>query len=307
MTTPTVNPVVKVAPRSISADYAALGVEIGYKPRAAEDLRFFVTGPAGKGKTTWVSSIPDTLILDCELGADAIAGAQAARVRIQGYKHYDEIIKKLIEDGENKRRKFKRIVFDTIDEWVHMIAAQLAMEHGCEDIAEYGDKGSGWRLLATRCWKGIQALSMAGYSWTVVGHLRAKTIKHPVTKKDATILRPTIFPTLADRVISGSDFYTTIWMESKTEQEMETIKVQGATIKRLKKGAEKTTNTYWFDLRAVHGHDGKARGVPNMKSHFAIPRIGGWKAFVDKYNAATDEIKKNPAWDDVSAVAKATF
>ena len=305
------NQVVKVAPGGVPTkvppEYAALGVVTGYKPRAAEDLRFFVTGPAGKGKTTWVSSIPDTLILDCELGADAIPGAQAARVRLNGYKHYDELIKKLVEDGNANKRKFKRVAIDTGDEWIHLIASQLAKEHGVDDIAEYGDKGSGWRLLVTRCWQGIQSLHMAGYSWTLIGHLREKTIRHPVTKKDVTVLRPVIFPTLAERIMSGTDFYVNIWMESSTKQVMETIKVAGAQIKRPKKGADITVVKYWFDMRATDERNAKARGVPNMKDKFAIPRVGGWQTFVDKYNAATNEIKTNPAWDDLQAAAKATF
>ncbi len=307
MTTPTTNPVVKVAPRSIPGDYAALGVEIGYKPRAAEDLRFFGTDPAGKGQTTWVSSIEDNLILDHGIGADASPGAVSARVQVSGHPHYSELIAKLLEDAKANKRKFKRVTWDTGDEWVNMLASQLAAEHGVDDIAEYGSKGAGWRLLATRCWNDIQAIQMAGYSWTIVGHLKEKTIMHPGTKKDMTVLRPVMFPTITDRILSNADFYTTIWMEAKTDVEMETIVVKGTKIRRPKKGDERTVETYWFDVRAAAGRDGKARGVPNMERRFAIPKVHGWKEFVKKYDAATDEIKNNPAWDDVKAAANSPF
>jgi hypothetical protein len=275
----------------VPADYAALGVVSGYKPRPAEELRLFLTGPSGKGKTTFLSSIPDTLILDFELGADAIPGARAARVRVEGYPHYESLINKLVGDGQAKKPKFKRIGIDTGDEWMHAMSAQLAHEHNVEDITEYGTKGHGWGLIRSRCWAGIQALQAAGYSWAIVGHLTEKTISNPLTKTESTVLRPVLFDTLAKQILRNSDFYATIWMEATQEQEMETINVRGKEIQRPKRDS-KVIKRWWFDCRSIDGGDGKGRGVPTMRERFELPLVNGWDVFVDEYNQATEKIKK---------------
>ena len=288
-----VNKTVDTAPNKVPvpADYAALGVVSGYTPRPAEGLRFFIVGPTGEGKTTWVSSIPDTIILDFELGADAIPEARATRVTIGNYAHYDSLLTKLIADAEAKKKHYKRVVIDTGDEWMHMISAQLATEHNVEDITEYGSKGHGWGLIRTRCWKGLQALQMAGYSWTVVGHLSEKTITNPVTHQDMTVVRPVIFKSLAEQILRNSDFHATIWRSISTEQEMETVVAAGRKIQRPKK-EQKIVKKWFFDCRSLDNRTGKERGVPTMAQKFEVPLIGGWDSFVTEYNQAIEKVKK---------------
>lgn len=289
----TVNPTVIVKPNDVPvpADYAALGVVSGYVPRPPEGLRFFLVGPAGEGKSTFLASTSDTLILDFEIGVDAIPGARATRVVIGNYKHYEQMLDKLVADAEAKKRHYKRVGIDTGDEWMHMIAGQLTAEHKCEDITEYGSKGHGWGLIRNRCWAGIQRLQMAGYSWTVVGHLTERTVTDPTNRQDITVIRPVMFDSLAKQILRNSDFHTTIWRSITSEQEMEEITVAGRKITKPKKEM-KVVKKWFFDCRTLANRQGKERGVPTMKEKFEIPLIGGWDKFVEEYNLAIEKVKK---------------
>jgi len=288
------NMVVDTKPMDVPVDYEALGITSGYAPRPPEKLRLFVVGPEGEGKTTFVLSIPNSLTLDFEGGADAIPGGRGARVTIQGYEHYEHILKKLMEDGNGaKKRRFTRVNIDTGDEWTSLIADQLALEHNVEDISEYGSKGKGWNLLKTRCWSHLYGLYMAGYAWTVIGHLTTETITDPCTGQEMTRPKPIIFPSLAAQIVRNSDFYVTIYMLEKTEQETETIVVRGKEIVKPKKNGLKIIRHWILDSRAVPGSGvGKARGVPAMPTKIEIPLIGGWDKFSGEYNKAVEKARK---------------
>ncbi|HEC64210.1 MAG TPA: hypothetical protein ENI23_02825, partial [bacterium] len=152
--TGTTNTETKITPQTVPSSYAALGVKSGYTPLPAEKLRQFLVGPSGEGKTTFLMSIPRTLVLDFEEGADGIPGSRAHRLHITTPKKLEIIIDKLVADGDNPNRPYDRVGFDTIDQMVEMMNPYLAKLQSekpgrweGDDITQFGDRGGGWAIL----------------------------------------------------------------------------------------------------------------------------------------------------------------
>jgi len=287
--TPTVGGVnvsVGTAPNAIPipADYKALGVTSGYNPRPPEQLRLFIVGPPGEGKSTFISSIPDTLILDFETGADAVPNGRAARVRIKNYAHYKAIIDQLVKDGKQGRVTFKRVAFDTVDEWAALIATQLGEEKGVENITEFGSKGHGWSLIKNRAWGDVRELEAAGFIWCCLGHMTEKTVTSPVDHKETTVIRALLFDSFAKTIQRNSDVYGTVYNVSGEQIVKQQITLPGGQVRIVEKKLPITV--YKLDLSTVGKKEGKLRGVPKMPRELELPAADGWGVFADAYNEA---------------------
>ncbi len=276
----------------IPAAYKMLGAKSGYSPRRPEDLRLFIVGPPGEGKSTFISSIPKSLILDFEGGADSIPGTKAVRITIKDHDHYLSVIKRLVDDAKDGRKYWNRVTFDTIDEWAGLMARQLAHEKNVEDIVEYGQKGHGWSLLKNRCWSVAQELQMLGYAWTCVGHMTEKQITNPITKTESTVVRASVFPSLAEAFRRNSEFYATVFNIKKEIQKTKKRRLSNQKEITVPDGPPIWKEIFYFDCGSTPERQGKDRGVPNMKKRFEIPMIGGWDVFVKAYNEAVEEEKK---------------
>ena len=199
----------------IPSDWAKLGVQTGYNPKPAEDLNLYIVGPSGEGKTTFESSIPDTMILDFDKAAESIVGTRAMRVPVRNYEHYMQITQKLIDEGKAGKHFVHRISIDTTDVWVDMIKLQLQREKGVDDITEFGSQGHGYALIRERCWSRLQAIEEAGFVWACVGHMITKTETNPVTHKERTVIRDAVYPKFAAKIVTSSDFKLTIYCINK--------------------------------------------------------------------------------------------
>jgi len=275
----------------IPEDWKVLGVKFGYFPRLAEDLRLWVVGPSGEGKTTFVASIPDNLILDFDSGANGIPMSRAVPIVIRDYDHYNIVIDKLIEDAKQGRRIAKRVTFDTVDEWIGMISNQLQKEKGIEDITEYGREGHGWALIRDRCWSRLRDLEESGYIWTCVGHLTSKTEINPLDKKERTVLREAVFPSFAKKITTKCDFKLTIYCLPELVKLTQSKPLTDGRIIKVPAGTE-TVYKYYVDSRTTALKEGKSRAVPSMERKFEIPLINGWDEFARRYNEAVAETKQ---------------
>ena len=278
------NKVVKVdqkgVPIVIPAVYKQMGATSGYNPKAPEDLRLYMTGPTGEGKSTFVSSIPDSLILDFEDGARAVAGGQAARVKVQNWDHLEQIAKQLEKDGHAGKKPFRRITFDTSDEWVTMIESQLNKEKGVEDVTDFGSQGHGWALLRNRCWSLVRRLENAGYTWCIVGHLTQRNITDPITRKDITVTRPLVFGSLSKQMERNCDMYGNTYSLTAKKQKTKVITVQGRPQTVPIPNSYTTENTYYLKIMA------KVRGIPLLDEKIELQSTNGWGVFKDLYNAS---------------------
>ena len=288
------NVVVAATPNTVPvvpSDWAALGMESGYNPRPAESLRLWVIGPNGEGKTTFVASIPDQIILDHENGANAIVGARSVRVHIKNYDHYVAVTDKLLADAKAGKRRWKRIAVDTADEWIGMIVTQLQKEKNVEDITEFGSQGKGYNLIQNRGWSKIRELEGAGYTWTIVGHQRLREETNPATHQKTSRLRPSIYPGFARQIQGCSDFELTIYSLTEQIQKTKEQKLPNGQIITTPDGTIESARYYLSALNTAE-KEGKTRGVPSMERKFEIPLVNAWDVFTAKYGAATKAAKE---------------
>jgi len=275
----------------IPADWAKLGVQTGYKPKAAEDLNLYIVGPSGEGKTTFESSIPDNMILDFDKSAESVVGTRAMRVSISSYEHYMQITQKLIDEGKAGKHIVHRVSIDTTDEWGGMITNQLQQEKGVPDITEFGSQGHGWAMIRNRCWARLRELEQAGFVWSCVGHMITKTETNPVTHKERTVIRDAVFPSFAAQIVRSSDFKLTIYCINKEVEKKVRKKLDSGQVIEVPAGTEMTSK-YFLDSYTTAERQGKGRGAPGMNRKFEIPLLNAWDVFKKNYNVAIEAAKK---------------
>ena len=295
----TTNIVQKITPQTVPSDYAAMGVKSGYAPLSAEELRMFIVGPSGEGKTTFLASTPRTLILDFEVGADGIPNARAHRLSITTPQQLEKIVSKLEADAKKPNRPYDRVGFDTIDQMVEMINPELAKIQSAkpgnwegDDITHFGDRGGGWSILKNGCWSFIQRVEKAGYTWTCIGHITEKNIR--VNGKDRTVPRPVLFDSFARLIGRNCAVFAAIYSLIETEKTYSEFK--GRKIQ----GPDKEVVKVYMDSTTINSEkntgQGKLRGVPTMTTKIALPDslngVYGWDAFATEYTNATLKVKK---------------
>lgn len=291
---PSVNPTVDTKPNAvpeIPADWAALGAASGYKPKAASQLRLFIVGPSGEGKTTFANSIPNNIILDFDDGASASPGSVATRIGIPDYERMEVVIDKLVADSKAGKRHWDRVTFDTVDEMVGLIQKQLEREKNVEDITEFGSQGHGYNLILGRLWSKVRDLEEAGYTWAFIGHMKTKTERNPVTKQEETKLREATFPSVAKKILTRSDFKVTAYSIPKTVDIMQEKEIPGRGKIKVKVGSE-TKTVFYLDTMTTEARDNKNRGVPTMEKRFELPLCGGWNEFEKRYTGAVEAARK---------------
>ncbi len=295
------NVMVEVQPQTLPAAYTKLGVTRGYNPYPAEQLRMFIVGPSGQGKTTFISGCPRNLILDFEGGAPGVIAPTSHRVHVSTYEDLEAIVALLKADARNPNRPFDRVTFDTVDQYVEMMNPVLAAEKAAKtkwngnDITQFGSEGSGWAILKNGCWNIITSLQRVGYAWTCIGHI---TIEHKViANKAISTPRPVLFPSFARLVGRNSEVFACIYSGMETEKYEEPLKLPDGRTTVLKKHRE--VNKVYMDCTTVSSEKnvgtGKLRGVPTMKTRLELPDplTGkfGWDTFVTMYDEAVESIK----------------
>lgn len=70
--------------------------------------RLILYGPPKVGKTTSVSQLPNSLLIDCENGSDYI---EAVKIKANNLKELNDIINQIIAE----KQPYKYVIFDTID------------------------------------------------------------------------------------------------------------------------------------------------------------------------------------------------
>jgi len=287
----TTNTVTKIPAQSVPSDWASLGVETGYKPLSVNQLRMFILGPEGQGKTTFIAGSPKTLILDYEGGAWGIPNPRAHRIHVTTFEMQHRFTDKLVADAKAGRRFYDRIVFDTIDQLVELMNDELSIIYkdnltkGIPDIRNYGQKGAGYVLLARYCWDEIQKVEKAGYAWTCTGHLTEKTIT--IGNTDRTVIRPVVSGTISDLVGRNCEVVATI---NQRQESVEFFReIQGRKIS----GGFNTIQATYLEattMNPVEGvAQGKVRGVPPMRTKILLPNPMTGEQGWDKFAAAYDE------------------
>lgn len=204
-----INPVATIS-TTLTDSWKTLGAITGSQPPDLLDCRFFIYGKPKTGKTTFLSSFPETLIIDLEGGGHSVPNPAAARIWVPGYMDTDlttemreiarkrnrpiaslqAVLNKLESEAKAGTPAFRHIVFDSADSLQELVMIQMSKEKG-KDIREYG-QGSGWGLMAERCVGLAQRLGRLGYGWSMTGHYQLELVE--VGGSNVEVCRPTITP-----------------------------------------------------------------------------------------------------------------
>ncbi len=285
---------------TIPSRYSAFGGGVGWKFTPAEQLRIFLIGSPGCGKSTFAASNPDAWIIDTEGRSRDVVHGQAAYFHCTSAADYMKLLAQLVEDGKAGRPPCKHVVFDTIDAWVlqlvqFLTATRLPADSKCDSILDL-PHGKGYSLLQDEISRRLSALTLAGYGWTVVAHIKETA----VTDEQGNILRyrkeSNLYPSLRGPLHMMSHIQGTVMRDVITPTEIKTIMTpKGKTIKKEVPG--KPRNIFLLSLRPggarIEGErtDAKNPYLGYLDEVMELPARGGWEAFCDKYQSAMERIK----------------
>jgi hypothetical protein len=288
----------EIAPMTaIPADYAALGVCQGFDPVKPEDTRQVILGPEGSGKSFFVLGMPDTMIFDFDLkGSKHMPNPRAWSVPITNNEFLVNLVNKLCEDAAKGRRPVRRIVFDTVDQWVDMTARAMGETMTDEnkevaDIRFWGKEGAGYTRLNNTLFGLIKKLEIAGYTWTAVCHITEKEITVNGDRK--TVARPAIHNTFYKVLARNCEMIMMIATERQVREV--TRMYQGRAI-----NTGKTEEYYEFVLKAgttgsLFGTTNNKVRLPDFNETIILPnpklRQYGWDLLAEKYNQRVSQTK----------------
>lgn len=147
--------------------------------KVSRDLSTYITylyGAAKVGKTTFARDM-ESLILECEVGTKALAGAKGQKI-----KTWAEIkqIARLCQKPELKAM-YKSIAVDTVDIAAQLCEKYICSQNGVSKIAEI-PFGNGWNLFKREFEDTFRAITMEGFAVLFISHDKDKTI----TRMDGT-------------------------------------------------------------------------------------------------------------------------
>lgn len=143
------------------------------------------------GKSEFCAQSPDTLILDFENGYNCHPGVY--KYTITKWTEVKQIIRELARPDVQK--KFKNVVFDTINEGWDLATAYICNQHGVQKIGEI-PYGGGYKERDEEFAKTLRSIVTMGYGLIVTCHTKEAVIG---TKDDIDI--KSIAPDLDKRCI----------------------------------------------------------------------------------------------------------
>ncbi len=289
-----------LATATIPSRYAEFGGGIGWKHTPANQLRIFLIGSPGCGKSTFAASNPNAWVIDTEGRARDVVHGRAAYFYCPDAADYMKLLGQLVEDGKAGKAPCKHVVFDTIDAWVLQLVqfltrTRLPADSRADSILDL-PHGKGYALLQDEISRRLSALTLAGYGWTVVAHIKETA----VTDEQGNILRyrkeSNLFPSLRGPLHMMSHIQGTVMREVVTPTVIKEITTpKGKVIKKPMQGEPK--NVFLLSLRPggarIEGErtDAKNPYLGYLDEVMELPSKDGWAAFEDKYVEAMERIK----------------
>lgn len=302
--------VVNTAGQVVPSAYSKMGVSHGWSPTPVQRLRIFLSSDSGVGKTNFVMSNPRALIIDTEDTATDVVRPKASHVWKPTMKYYLPLLEKLVVDGHNNARAYDHIVFDTFDRFTELaiqhLSAELEASGRGSNILEFGSSGAGWYRVRDFVIGWLNQLYMAGYGWTVVGHLTEKVDEHGNHYK-----RPSLPPSIQSAVYREAQLVTHLYRTT------EVVKVPTGRVRKTKVGKhtrskpvteERTQSKVYMEISSIGEElrgplqEVKARYLEHMPAQIRLPLWDGWSRFEKAYQTAIDkhrqEMQTVPSKDD---------
>lgn len=282
----------------IPSKYAKMGVEMGFRPPDPLHITGLLMARSGYGKTTFVSSMPQTLMVTFGPNdASSVVGARAARVHVRSWPEWEKLRNELIADAKGTK-PFEMIVLDTVDGFFPL-AADFVMDRyntrgrkGEDDpyaaryLSEVGSGGKGYGDVAVTIGKELDKILNAGYGWFVTGHLAEKSVDTDDGGK-ITVLRPVVADSTMKVLVRKAYLRAGI--------EVETIKTRVVEKKldsgKILKKKELLDKKDWIRQRKLvistdPTIDEVKMRLPNMPAELDLPRFGGWDVLANAFDEA---------------------
>ncbi|MBV6342613.1 AAA family ATPase [Candidatus Magnetobacterium casensis] len=270
----------------------------------------------GCGKTTFMGSIPKSILLDFEGEARFLVAPQAKILTITDGNDFQDIIDWLCAEGP-KGSGFSTVSIDTLNLMVRYCIPHLTNQHNnkiraktgsdtgggrlIDDIREYGQGGAGWGKINDYFLLTFLRLKVAGYGICASGHCRTETVEDvSSTTGSRTVIRSTLNPGVLDYIQQMTQFCCRIRHGLTTE----TVPLKNAKGEVVSSEITKTRR-YLLDLLATSSSPQseaivKARlvqfflapGTP-MKDFITVDITGntGWIYFAGQYTEACARAK----------------
>jgi hypothetical protein len=288
----------------LPASYQKWNLVAGFNPPHPLALRYFIIGLPGKGKTSYVASMSDTVHIDPEDTTEFCQDPKATPFRPKNGRELQEFIDFLVTEGKAGRHVFKHVVFDTAEKILQFIIPELSRVYGekygttIEDIREWGQGGAGWGKVNTWFQDTLNDLHMAGYGWTCVGHLREDT--KTVRIKNETVVKNTyrsaLNPGIQAVLYRDSQFIMMVQKDIENFQTDQTIKLPGG--KSTTRKVDNTRNVWKLELSVPEsGREPdtvilKQRLAEHMPDSVDITGYNGFQNFCNVYQKAIEQAKK---------------
>jgi hypothetical protein len=292
----------EVVPNTIPAAYGQFGGTRGFTPKPFHRLRWLIKSKMGLGKSTFLSSIPNSLHLDIEGGAHSVVNDEAVRIPVnRNPEVLMGVIAQLVKDGEAAKGNpdklpFQVVSIDPIDALADVMADIICKEKSnanrtIEYIGEFGEKGAGYQLLYVRIQKLLHLLESLGYTWALTCHLREKDITTKEGGMDVTrtVVRPSVGDSLARSLENAADISAVIRNQIMTDEVPTVIELAGG--RKVNRMDKVTRNVYTMQVECDPQNDAKRR-VFTFKGDIPMSLRGGWKNVGDFYAEKVAEMKQ---------------
>lgn len=254
--------------------------------RPPTSLRFLLMGRVGVGKSRFVTSIPNNLVLDIEDAARQNPKPKSMAVVLQALDDVDRTVDNLVQIGQ-KASGIDYVTIDTGDSLQYLEEEALAKRLDVPHVSDYGAKGAGWSRLAKNVTTKFSRLIEAGYGLIVTCHLKEQLIT--VNKKEVTVVRPSMTGGVVGWFAAHSDFFGMVEKELVTIPEYRTITVGGKT-KTIESGMTSVTKRF---LRVDTPElDKEVKHRVEMPERVELSEYDGWSDFINVYDEAVKKAQE---------------
>lgn len=275
---------------TLPPQYKALGLRTGFNPAPLDQMTVLIMGLAGCGKSTFLSSIPGSLIFTIqEDGPESVPGSRSARAFVPDWASYEKVRDVLVKD-RSPNRPFRVICIDTADEWYAQVLADRVIRNyndrykqQAATLGEVGREGKGYGDAGALMRDEILAFREAGYGVVITAHLQEKQITSGSDK--LTVIRPVL----------PSTGYTPLKLLSAIKAQMAVIPVLTETkVVDLPSGQKVTTQVQRSEpllerrllLKASDTRDEIKGRVPELPAYITLSPTDGWADLQAAYASA---------------------
>jgi hypothetical protein len=285
---------------TIPKDLAGIdGLEVGFHPPTENECRLLISGSPGSGKSTFLNSNPNLLMVDVERGGRTVADPRAMRFSIpvttdpaQADKAYLDFVDKIIARKIKGATDIKMVGFDSADELITLFQRALCLRENCQDVGDVGGgHGKGYAVVREAIANMLDRLHQAGLGWAIVAHTTTKTVT--LNKEEIQVASLAVSDTYKSMLLRKCEHF--LFVESGVEliTPPPTIKtVKGRNIETVHAPEPKpcrylktAPGGIW---RGAEAAELKVR-VP-LPERIKLPQLGGFETFSKAYNEAVSKL-----------------